>query len=647
MKKKVSLSLAVFFIFGLLCAALPTAAAADPTFSEEISAAEEVILPLQMTSADLPETMVYSEALTKGHVRRLYEEEDPDALNSALFLNRDGSATLYVFPYDIKYRDAATGEVRDKSNVLSAVSGNTAYETLQNNIITRVAASAAGGASVSDGQYTVSLTPRLPVRSPLHSVRDPIGVPVGDQAMLYENAFAQNVSLLTAPSVDGLLQQVVMSAFPGMETISFRLDAEGLTPMFWGGALVLTDASGVHRMRISLPEVTDGAGRTALGTLALETDEAGDCILTAAFPSGFLSVGTSSPVTATMAVSPITFTGIIDPLLDYGCEGMSGYSASNVAGLNYESIDGYGCSSNHFLIAFPSLSNNSVYQSLGKNQITRADLTLTNLGPMVQGEQNAERGLYLMYTDWSESEPNWDIFYDSANCVANTPTSIIECPTMSYLARFDLSLVEVFRAWKSESISKKDSPARGVRVSNLNMQDYLRAKYFYSMQAAYASYRPVLSLYFRYASFPEKTITLFQGESVTPALDLAEGVSRGNVSWTSTNSSVVSVSSNGVLTALASSASPVSIRITCNGTVDTLSVRVLASKTPTALSDKNVYRISAAGMYLNVANSKASITTLDQPKDGRQLWYLEQKNGYYTIEICAVRGIITEPIPCS
>ena len=78
----------------------------------------EELATAELSEADIPEVVSAAEIEERGHVNRLWEQEED--LNTVIFQNRDGTKTMYYFAEPVKYVDA-TGQVRDKSNGIREV----------------------------------------------------------------------------------------------------------------------------------------------------------------------------------------------------------------------------------------------------------------------------------------------------------------------------------------------------------------------------------------------------------------------------------------------------------------------------------------------------------------------------------------------
>ncbi len=71
----------------------------------------------EIDKTTVPDIIGAEEAVKKGHVKRLYEDEG-DNLNQVVFLNADGTKTAYLYDFPVKYTDEK-GRIRDISLTLA------------------------------------------------------------------------------------------------------------------------------------------------------------------------------------------------------------------------------------------------------------------------------------------------------------------------------------------------------------------------------------------------------------------------------------------------------------------------------------------------------------------------------------------------
>ena len=76
--------------------------------SQAAEQTESAVYTEQMDREELPEIVAQEVPVNHGHVGRL-ENEEQENLNQFIFLNQDGSKTMYLYDHPVKYRDEAGG----------------------------------------------------------------------------------------------------------------------------------------------------------------------------------------------------------------------------------------------------------------------------------------------------------------------------------------------------------------------------------------------------------------------------------------------------------------------------------------------------------------------------------------------------------
>ena len=110
----------------------------------------------------VPEIIGYEEALDKYHSKRVYEDEGND-LNKVVFENLDGTKTMYLFDFPVKYVDN-NGKIRDISlEIADSTSGG--FKTAANAAVTTFSAQAGDGISLSGNGTDITLIPIMPTVS--------------------------------------------------------------------------------------------------------------------------------------------------------------------------------------------------------------------------------------------------------------------------------------------------------------------------------------------------------------------------------------------------------------------------------------------------------------------------------------------------
>ena len=72
---------------------------------------------MRVEDVELHDAISMEEALAKGHVNRLWEQEHD--LKTVIYQNKDGTKTAYTFSKPVKYVDS-NGQIKDKSKKITA-----------------------------------------------------------------------------------------------------------------------------------------------------------------------------------------------------------------------------------------------------------------------------------------------------------------------------------------------------------------------------------------------------------------------------------------------------------------------------------------------------------------------------------------------
>ena len=117
----------------------------------------------KLDSETVPEIIGYENAVSKTHVQRLYEEENDD-LNRIVFLNADGTKTVYLFDYPVKYFDKA-GNIKDITLDIADSDIPGQFETESGSSVTTFSKNISNGIKLSGNDTSVSLVPHIPTRT--------------------------------------------------------------------------------------------------------------------------------------------------------------------------------------------------------------------------------------------------------------------------------------------------------------------------------------------------------------------------------------------------------------------------------------------------------------------------------------------------
>lgn len=199
--------------------------------------------------SDVPDAVGYDVAVSRGHVQRLYSEEG-NSLNTVVFLNADGTKTLYSFDFPVKYVEA-DGDIADISlEIADTVASAAPYQSATGDAITRFSANLDDGISLSKESTEIKLTPILPI-------------PDDGTLSMTAQATAAQVSRVNRKKVSyyydehttieysltytGFKEDIVVSQYTGQSEYAFTLETNGLTLVNEGTSFYLVDEEGVRK----------------------------------------------------------------------------------------------------------------------------------------------------------------------------------------------------------------------------------------------------------------------------------------------------------------------------------------------------------------------------------------------------------------
>lgn len=352
-----------------------------------IDTEENIVLPI----SDLPEMIDREEAISRGHIQRLKSEE-PD-LHSVVFLNSDGTKSLYMFASPVKYV-ANDGTVKDKRTQLNQTLTN--FSSTDNDVNVNISRISSNGASISNENETVTMIPA-------GSGNNKIGLLSNNSAMFNE-VFGNDTALYYTPLLSGVKAGIVLKSYGGQNEFTFDITANGLLPITTeNGLICLNNSDGEAIFEIGTFVATDANGNHFESEMILSGNTASGFKITSEVDESFLeSENTAYPVIIEQSISLNTSSAIDDALV------YSGKPTRTYGSYKYNNI-GYLDSSykiGRLLVRFPGLLSNPTFLSLSEMEIRNAEFYMytasganfvSYLGSYLQDE----------YTTWSESTLTW------------------------------------------------------------------------------------------------------------------------------------------------------------------------------------------------------------------------------------------------
>ena len=492
----------------------------------------EELQSAKLNDEDTPEIVGQDNIEEKGHVNRLWEQEED--LNSIVFQNRDGTKTMYYYNYPVKYKDA-NGKIKDKSNKISQTSSGD-YTNAENDINTYFPKkiNRNKGIELKFGEYVVEMAPDIKGNSGAsrqtghNKYFDPT------EYVQYPNVFDEGISLRYTPTFEGYKEDIVLSEYTGINEFSFRLYTGGLSlVMNEDGSYYLIDPlSGEIKTQIgdlvvydskpfdvpdeilnesvSNPTEEDFAKKEATLKELIEsvpidknaTEELPTNLKESFHQYKVETVKQDNEYIITIVVdeeyltdSERVYPVYVDPTLSvetFSTDGTKNImdapiyanKPSTASGGNTYNVVGYQGSTygvGRTLMKFPGLSSNSTYKNLKAEQITNLQLHI------YEGSGSTNNACIDLWqyngTSWTESTARcnnvgWDNYYN------NFTWNFINCSGWQ-----TFNLTSMVATWKSGGTGVGSPLDKGIIMTNYT-SEYSSAysKHFMSTESSYKPY---------------------------------------------------------------------------------------------------------------------------------------------------------------
>lgn len=395
----------------------------------------------------VPEAVGHEIALERGHIQRLYEQE-PD-LNTILFLNADGTTTMYSFDYPVKYI-TENGNVQDISlEISNSVLANTSYQSSAGNAITQFSTYPANGIKLSDDDTNITLIPILPTQNSIYQTTTNQISETSQVTLVNEKTvsyyYDNKTSIEYSLTYTGFKEDIVVSQYTGQTEYSFKLQTSGLT--LWekdGSYYLINDADEIKATLGDIIIFTADEKNNTFGTMsAVTVKEKQEYILTIHVDEEYLrNPNTKYPIRIDPTIE-INYSnngaGAIEDVTINQLTDSAGSSGSLYIGCR----NTYGIT--RILMRFPYLNLSSISSAAN---ISDASLHMRDL--MCQSESMTVECYVFNGNVWSESTAEW------ANVSPNSISTFLSSNDISYANGlvqsnehwFIFNIAEAVRGWK-------------------------------------------------------------------------------------------------------------------------------------------------------------------------------------------------------
>ena len=514
-KRKPKSIIALLLILCLIASLLPGVPMRSEAAEAEPQAAEEELHSFQLDADCKILNYVHEDVFTSAnHVARLTEAETP---SSYVFLNEDGTTTVYYMAEAVKFVDA-NGITQEKDLTLMDTVGG--YTTTKNDFGLTISQNPANGVSLVWNNKSVRLIPQGGTAGE---------TVVENNAVRYVDYYGAGMDLVYTPTLTGVKEDIVLESYTGKNTFTFMLNTGGLNLYSANGRYFLA-ASKTEKDRIELGEVVtfDARGRFSVGTMTAQTVKPGQIYqLTLTVDEAFLTdPNTTYPVS-------------VDPQLTI---------SDNTHGANaIEDVSVY--------LNKPTTNGNWTYLHSGYYDSTYGVArTLFRLNDLIDsvyldpdsgytvnsaefhiweasGTQSTDMYLYANWgsANWAEATVTWS----SANMILGDRYGNIP---IGVNAEAVFNITNLVQAWRSG----REDPQAGFILKSSNETSVDKA--FYSSEYGTTGRRPYVVLNY--------TTTIQLSKYIATANENTNFTIRANktVTWSSSNTAIASVSSSGVVT---------------------------------------------------------------------------------------------------
>ena len=489
-------------------------------------------------SAEGMDILQQEEARGKEHIARLTHEEN---LNQHIFLNRDGSKTMYLYDHPVKYQDV-DGKMQDISlEIAQTQDARYPYRTKANSAVTSFPADMADGIRLEGEGVSIRLAAQMPVGSAAGTTTlvNQRARRVDAETVAY--TYDAKTSIEYSLTYTGFKEDIVVNEYTGQTEYNFILYTNGLTLTELGGNYYLTDTEGT--IKASIGEIivfTADERNNTMGEMRAVTVKENQIYgMTIVLDADYLAdPDTVYPIridpTVQIHYSTAASTAIEDVTIQ---SGNVSYPEMTTLGIGLRS---YGIS--RVLMRFPGIDF-SDYEGV---EITEATIVLRDV--QCEGTYMPVYCYPFTGSAWTESTASWASLTQSWGAE-------LDCQTISYYNGVNndpahyyyFDIADVVQDW----VDGTADPDKGILFKASDAVENgttLESRVFASYERD--SYRPIFTMVYNNAvSITPVEAEVYVGETVS--LTAVTAPANLAVTWASLNDEIATVNASGVVTGIA------------------------------------------------------------------------------------------------
>lgn len=506
-----------------------------------------------VSSTEVPSFISKYKIAERGHVLRLPDEE---TLNTLVYLNKNGTKTKYIMDCPVKYIDQSGNAQFIDLTLTETVS---AFTTLANDVVVSVAKDYTNGVTLTYGDYSVMLTamPAADFISENISTAPITTATMVNNTVTYNDIFGAGIDVRYSPLYNGVKEDIVLEEYCGANTFNFLLYTDGLNVYLNNGIYYLAENEGADmRMELGKVIVYDAELKMAEGSMTVTAIKNNQVYkVTISADETFLcDPSTVYPVRIDPSITVSDTTHGAGAVIDSPV--YLGKPTVNMGSALYNPI-GYLDSTyqaGRTAVKLVGLANDSTYKSLYASNIQSAYFYIKDSS----GTTAKAINLYALTSNstWTETSLTW-------NTVGTISSTLQATANVGGGAWSSFNVTNLVKGWKSGSYNINCGFI--LQSSNESV-----AGNFFSSESAEANW-PYLVL--NYTEPTASSITLSSSsisiqEGGTSTLTATTSPSGLGVTWSTSNSSIATVSSSGIVTAKKAGTVTITASITdASGTV--------------------------------------------------------------------------------
>ena len=458
----------------------------------------------------------------RNHKFRLESEEE---LNTYVFGNEDGTQTVYYMYENVKFKDK-NGKIKEKD--ISLVDKKNGYGIKQNEVDLFLPDNPLEGIEVEYSGYTMKIIPQ--------GNKDEVTAQQTDNSVVYERFFDEKSSLKYTPLLSGVKEDIILTSYKENASYDFLIETDGLYLYNDDRGYYLADENNKEEI-FNLGEIIvyDAIGTPSEGKMQVVPVEEGKIYkLTISADEAFLiNPDTVYPVTIDPTVTISDAVSGKDSIIDAPI--YKGNPTKNYGTYLYNRVgtpsSSYGIG--RTVVKLPGLYNSSEFKNAIAENITSVKFYVKEASG--SSAQTIEIYPITGNKTWTEINVTWDSIEGKYSGAVESSAS---------LANGKVTAFDITRLAKEWVTGTYKAEAGFIMMS----ADESKDKSFYSSEYSNDDYKPyVVMTYQPKISLNVSEQSVKEGSRYT--LKATTTPLGADVTWSSSKTSVATVSSTGLVTA--------------------------------------------------------------------------------------------------